>query len=234
MSEDELGDLLETYGLRTPDGELVQAFLRRRDEDTWDYLVADRSGLPLQVWGPATADMIESSPRAVVEEGHMLHVVLCTPPGVTPAGQMVVPADDNSSPIVRMRALVLPGGLVTELPDLEIKPAPPLGPDLARNLMHEAASRIDEHTYRASLTEAVRGDPVTVMLDWDSRPLRLWFDWPNDGGRRLCVIVGRDEGFVLMEIDLEHRLLPIGRPLDDDSDRQVDATSGEVSADREA
>lgn len=204
---DSMDDFLQKTANTHPNGAVALAHLRRRDEDEWDFLVVDRTNLPLMVWLSDEGIAIEDA----VRDGHgrVLMVLVATPPGVTPSGLIPFPANEHGSPLARLLSVVTGDEMVMVEP-LNKPPGTPggaaLGPRMLDRLVAKSARRTGSGDYYTVEMDAADGGKVPVVVDWDGRPLMFWFDLPEEPpNRELYALALTSEGFTGVSMDLSLR-----------------------------
>lgn len=204
---DSLDDLLQKAANTHSNGIVALAHLRRRDEDAWDFLVVDRSNLPLMVW---SSDQSADSEEAVTDgQGRVLSVIEATPPGATPSGLLLVPGNEHGSPLGRLVGIVGGEEWVMVEP-LNKPPGTPgqaaVGANMLDGLLAKSARRTSSGDYYTVELDAADGGQVPVAVDWDGRPLMFWIDLPGNPPKRdLFALAVTSEGLIAVSLDLSLR-----------------------------
>jgi hypothetical protein len=176
-------DPLLEHAKRDPTGAVAIAHLQRQDEDYWDALVVGQDGRPLVFLGEPRG----MAGEVVREDGAVLMALVSTPPGVSPSGLMATPVNEWGSPLGKIISVVTEGmSTQVEPPGGDPRPLPAQGEDRLKSLLEQVAFRNEDGYLLASL-EASGGGEVSVVVDWDRRPLMVWLDLP-DAGRSLTMV----------------------------------------------
>ncbi len=193
----DLDSLLETYSARFAWGAVGIGMLRRLDSDDWDAVVVGNDLQPLVFWGEASR--FKDSETVLNETGHMLHVLISTPPGVSPSGILSVPASKEGLPLGRLVMVVTADGETEVERPRDAKSGPAaardFGPEMLEGLFAKHA-KSSARGYAMAELDAEDGDKASVLLNWDDRPLLFWVDMPEPNARRELMVAVDVDGFV--------------------------------------
>lgn len=197
------------HAKRDPHGHVAVAHLRRQDKDVWDAIVVAEDAQPLVFW--AHGEQPDMKDLVIREDGSVMMVVISTPPGVQPAGLLVVPANAWGSPLATLVSVVSQEGLtmVSSAGDTESASPPPMGRDMLISLLDHAAAR-NEGGYAVTELETADGGTATVLLDWDGRPVMFWLEVPGDESpRTLMTAMASPDGDGLIAMAVDGDLRPL-------------------------
>jgi hypothetical protein len=186
---------------RDRSGRPVVAALRRHDEDHWDWLAVGQDGQPLAFW--ATGLTIDSQGLIRGNDGSVLSVLSFAPPGVEPAGSIVVPADKWKSPLMKWVFIVgKEGDTEVSSPNYSAGPPPPPGPRMLESLFEQFTYR-ERDQFMLLEVDASDGKRAKVLLDLNKRPLLFWLTMPGEeqGKYELFTAVAASNGIAAVAVD---------------------------------